>query len=116
MGSDTERAGDNVIEPIFPGLRADPGWGDPRPFESANVDEGESSRRQGMQTSQKVVLGIFALLLLGCTALLISVNFVGPMAQEAISGVASDGFKTVLGALVGALSAILLWAQLETVI
>lgn len=60
-----------------------------------------------MSTGQTYVVIIFGALLLGCAALLIASNFLGPTAQEAVSLVAKDGFKTVLGALVGALSVIL---------
>jgi hypothetical protein len=58
-------------------------------------------------TNQWVVVTLFGALLLGCGALLISVDFLGPTAQEAVGAVAKDGFKTVLGALIGALSAIM---------
>lgn len=60
-----------------------------------------------MSSAQWTILAIFLGLILLCSGLLIASQFLGPVTREQILPVASDGFKTVLGALVGALSAML---------
>ena len=48
----------------------------------------------------------YATLLTSCALLMIISDFLGPTARESILSVAPDGFKTVLGAIIGTLSAI----------
>ncbi len=60
-----------------------------------------------MTSTQKLAVGIFLLLLFLCGGLLIAAEFLGPTVREALLPIAGDGFKVVIGALVGALSAIL---------
>ncbi|MFK8250198.1 hypothetical protein [Ancylobacter terrae] len=60
-----------------------------------------------MTSSQRIAIIVFGSLLATCVALLIISNFLGPVAQESVASVSRDGFKTVLGAMVGALSVIL---------
>lgn len=60
-----------------------------------------------MQTSQKGFIALYIGLLLFCAALIVVSNFVDPTVQAALLPVCSDGFKTVLGALLGALSVML---------
>ena len=60
-----------------------------------------------MTGQQKVALSIFGGLLILCGALIISADFMGPIVRSSLLPVASEGFKIILGAMVGALSAIL---------
>jgi hypothetical protein len=60
-----------------------------------------------MVAQQKIVLAIFATLLILCGVLIVSAEFLGPTVRGSLLPVASEGFKVVLGAMVGALSAIL---------
>lgn len=55
---------------------------------------------------QKIVLAIFGALLILCAALIVAAEFLGPTVRSSLLPVASEGFKIVLGAMVGALSAI----------
>lgn len=60
-----------------------------------------------MTGRQKQVLVVYGLLLLSCGALLLIANVLDPAARSVLLPTASDGFKTVLAAFVGALSAML---------
>ena len=53
-----------------------------------------------------IITSYFVLLLL-CTTLLIVSNFLNPQLHEVVMAIAAGGFKLVLGALIGALSAML---------
>jgi hypothetical protein len=57
-----------------------------------------------MSRGQTLVLGAYGALLLVCVALLLGAEFVGPSMRQTISPLAVEGFKTVLGAIVGSLS------------
>ena len=57
-----------------------------------------------MSTRQLIAVSMFMSLVLLCTGLFIVADFVGPSVRETLKTVAADGFKTALGALVGALS------------
>jgi len=54
-----------------------------------------------------LVIALFFALLLLCVAMIVGSEFVGPTLREQMLPVALDGFKTVLGAIIGALSAII---------
>lgn len=49
----------------------------------------------------------YGALLLTCIVLMVGSEVLGPATREQILPVATDGFKTVLGALIGALSSML---------
>ncbi|MER8650947.1 hypothetical protein [Mesorhizobium sp. M0586] len=59
-----------------------------------------------MQRRSAVIALYFALLCL-CAALIIGSEFLGATVRANLLPIASDGFKLVLGALVGALSALM---------
>lgn len=60
-----------------------------------------------MIKSQVVLLSLFFLLLVVCVGLILIGDSMSLATRDAILPIASDGFKLVLGALVGALSAII---------
>jgi hypothetical protein len=57
-----------------------------------------------MPPSQRSVIALYFALLLICVALMLGSNLLRPVVSETVLPLAGDGFKTVLGALVGALS------------
>jgi hypothetical protein len=63
--------------------------------------------RWAMSKGQRQFLAAYSMLLLLCTGLIIASEFLGPSVRDTILPTASDGFKTVLGALLGAMSAML---------
>lgn len=60
-----------------------------------------------MNSVQKVALSIYFALLVICVALIICADFLGPTVRTSLLPVATEGFKVVLAALVGAVSAVL---------
>jgi hypothetical protein len=60
-----------------------------------------------MSALQVTILVAYFLLLFLCGAMLVGAEFVGPTVRENMAPLASEGFKTVLGALVGSLSMLL---------
>ena len=60
-----------------------------------------------MNATQRFSLGVFIGLLLLCASLMVGANFLGAITRESVLPIATDGFKTVLGALVGVLSTFL---------
>jgi hypothetical protein len=60
-----------------------------------------------MSTTQIVILAAYFVLLVLCVGMLVGAEFVGPTVRETMGPLASEGFKTVLGALVGSLSILL---------
>jgi hypothetical protein len=60
-----------------------------------------------MTKTQKTALALYLFLLLLCLSSLVVADFLGPIMRDTIKSVAGDGFKLVLGAVIGALSAIL---------
>lgn len=60
-----------------------------------------------MSGLQKFALGVYLALLLLCVGLIVGAEFVGPTVRASLLPVAVEGFKLVLAALVGALSALL---------
>jgi hypothetical protein len=57
--------------------------------------------------SQKFFIVVYIGLLIMCTALIVLSDFLSPTVRATLLPVSSDGFKTVLGALVGAISVML---------
>jgi hypothetical protein len=60
-----------------------------------------------MSPSQRFFLALYVGLLLLCAALLVISNFLDPTVRSTLLPISSDGFKTVLGALLGAISVML---------
>ncbi len=60
-----------------------------------------------MTKQQKGFIVIYFILLAMCGGLLVGSDFLSLAARDAILPIASDGFTLVLGAIVGALSAML---------
>lgn len=60
-----------------------------------------------MNTSQKFFLSLYILLLLLCAALMITADFLSPTVRASLLPISAEGFKTVLAALLGALSVML---------
>jgi hypothetical protein len=60
-----------------------------------------------MSAVQKSALFVYFVLLVTCIALIIGAEFVGPTVRSSLLPVATEGFKVVLAALVGAVSAVL---------
>lgn len=60
-----------------------------------------------MTRSQKQFLFAYALLLSLCVVLLGASQFMSPVVRGDVLPIAADGFKTVLGATIGALSAMI---------
>jgi hypothetical protein len=56
---------------------------------------------------QRIIIAIYVGVLVLCAALLVAAEFVGPVTRQSLLPLASEGFKTVLAALVGALSTLL---------
>lgn len=65
----------------------------------------EGTRQMGRR--QRNVMIVFFLLLVMCVGLMVAADFLGPASRASIAPVASEGFKVVLAAMVGALSATL---------
>jgi hypothetical protein len=57
--------------------------------------------------SQRFFIIVYIGLLIMCTALILLSNFLNPTVRAALLPLSSDGFKTVLGALLGAISVML---------
>ena len=57
-----------------------------------------------MTKNQKLFLQAYGILLITCIILMLMANFLDPVTREVVLPVAADGFKIVLGALIGALS------------
>jgi hypothetical protein len=57
-----------------------------------------------MTLSQRFFIALYVGLLLLCGALLVLSDLLSPTVRAALLPVSSDGFKTVLGALLGAIS------------
>ena len=68
---------------------------------SANT---ETARSSELTRFQKSILLIYFALLLTCIALLVGSEFLGPATRKEVLPIAADGFKLVLGALIGTLS------------
>ena len=66
--------------------------------------EDEKATKEGMSSFQKSILMVYFVLFFTCIALLVGSEFLGPKARETVLPIASDGFKLVLGALIGTLS------------
>jgi threonine/homoserine efflux transporter RhtA len=60
-----------------------------------------------MNSIQKSALIVYFSLLLICVSLMICAEFLGPTVRSSILSVATEGFKIVLAALVGAVSVVL---------
>ena len=60
-----------------------------------------------MNKTQAIAIGIYFALLILCTVLLIVSNSLSITVRDAIIPLASDGFKLVIGALIGAVSAVI---------
>jgi len=60
-----------------------------------------------MSYGQKIALLTYLFLLLVCVGLMIGADFLGPTARASVLPAATEGFKIVLAAFVGAISAIL---------
>ena len=60
-----------------------------------------------MNPSQQLFVAIYVGLLLVCAALIVVSDFLSPTVRISLLPIASDGFKTVLGALLGAISVML---------
>jgi hypothetical protein len=61
----------------------------------------------GMTGIQKVALIIYASLLAVCVGLIVGAEFLGPTVRSSLLPVATEGFKLVLAALIGATSTLL---------
>ncbi|PIT02845.1 hypothetical protein TSA1_20370 [Bradyrhizobium nitroreducens] len=59
-----------------------------------------------MNSAQKVVLSLYAGLLLFCSLLIVGAASLGPYVQEMLTPVAVEALKNILFAFVGALSAV----------
>lgn len=66
-----------------------------------------------MNSAQRTFLGAYLLLLFVCGGLLLLSEVFGPAVRQAVIPVASDGFKTTLGAVLGALSVMLGAPQMQ---
>jgi hypothetical protein len=64
-------------------------------------------REIAVSQPQKIALAVYLGLLTLCVALMITSEFLGPTAREAILPISVESFKMVLAALVGAISALL---------
>lgn len=60
-----------------------------------------------MTKTQTRFITAYAVLLFVCILLMLATEMLGPTGREQILPVATDGFKMVLGALIGALSSML---------
>jgi hypothetical protein len=60
-----------------------------------------------MTKAQRMFLYFYGSLLIICILLMLVAEAFGPVTGQTVLPVAADGFKTVLGALLGALSAML---------
>jgi hypothetical protein len=70
-------------------------------------DMGPMYLGQEMTSVQKSALGVYGVLLLICVGLIVGADFLGPTVRTSVLPIATDGFKTVLGALIGAISTLL---------
>jgi hypothetical protein len=57
-----------------------------------------------MSTTQKWLLTLYGVLLFSCAGMIFASEFLNPVVRQIILPIAADGFKTVLGAFLGALS------------
>jgi hypothetical protein len=64
-------------------------------------------REIAVSQPQKIALAVYLGLLTLCVVLMITSEFLGPTAREAILPISVESFKMVLAALVGAISALL---------
>jgi hypothetical protein len=60
-----------------------------------------------MTPSQRFFVALYVVLLLMCSVLIVISDFLSPTVRASLLPIASDGFKTVLGALLGAISVML---------
>jgi hypothetical protein len=60
-----------------------------------------------MTKMQRTFLYAYGCLLVICIVLMLAAEAFGPITGQTVLPIAADGFKTVLGALLGALSAML---------
>jgi hypothetical protein len=60
-----------------------------------------------LSSSQRILVGLYVGLLILCAALIVVADSLSPSVRAALVPVSADGFKTVLGALLGAMSVIL---------
>lgn len=74
---------------------------------SIHIGKMLSNMRAVMTGRQKQILVVYGLLLLSCGALLLISNALDPAARSILLPTASDGFKMVLAAFIGALSTML---------
>jgi hypothetical protein len=59
-----------------------------------------------MTSVQKAALAIYGVLLAACICLIILADFLGPTVRTSLLPVATEGFKLVLAALIGAVSTV----------
>lgn len=59
-----------------------------------------------MSSAQKIVLSLYAGLLLFCSVLVVVAASLGPYTQEMVTPIAVEALKNILFAFVGALSAV----------
>jgi hypothetical protein len=57
-----------------------------------------------VSTLQATILGMYCALLLLCAALIFGADIAGPTVRLSVTPIAADGFKTILGALLGSMS------------
>jgi hypothetical protein len=60
-----------------------------------------------MTRVQKTALVIYGALLAACVCLIVLADFLGPVVRASLLPAATEGFKLVLAALIGALSTVL---------
>lgn len=60
-----------------------------------------------MTSTQKSFLALYVVLLLLCIGLMVGAEFMSPTIRAQVLPIGADGFKLVLGAILGALSAML---------
>jgi hypothetical protein len=66
-----------------------------------------------MTSIQKAALAIYGALLATCIGLIILADFLGPTVRASLLPLATEGFKLVLAALIGAVSTLLGGPKLE---
>lgn len=59
-----------------------------------------------MNIAQVAIISIYLFVLILCAALIVGADFLGPSVRNSLLPVASEGFKVVIGALIGTLSAL----------
>lgn len=60
-----------------------------------------------MTQVQKFAIALYVFLLLLCVFMVFAADLTGPLIRESLRTVSTEGFKTVLAALIGALSILL---------